>query len=142
MRPAPRADGARTAESYWDPVRRAGHRYRRFDQNEAEHLCQQAGPGRGPPALDAECGGGDLAQHLDGLGFQVTGVDCAPAALATGRLRSPHLDLRQMDFEPDDLSLLPHTACALATCRLVYRWYPTGRPSSLAYATSDVAGLL
>ncbi|MGX1886880.1 hypothetical protein [Streptomyces sp. NPDC055287] len=59
MTPAPRPDGARTAEAYWDPLWRAGRRYRRFDRNEAEHLHQQAGQGRGRPALDIGCGEGD-----------------------------------------------------------------------------------
>ncbi|MEV8311978.1 class I SAM-dependent methyltransferase [Streptomyces flavidovirens] len=129
--PAPSTDTAGTAEAYWDPLWRADRRYRRFDEEEAKHLRHHAGPGRGRPALDIGCGEGALVQHLHGLGFQAVGVDCAPAALATGQLCYPHLDLRRMDFEHDDLTLLPHTAYALVTCRLVYQWIPD-KPAFLA----------
>ncbi|WP_244963058.1 class I SAM-dependent methyltransferase [Nocardioides dongkuii] len=58
-----------------------------------------------PPArvLDAGCGTGRIAVHLDGLGYAVTGVDVDPAMLAVARAEAPGLDLREADLATLDL---------------------------------------
>lgn len=40
------------------------------------------------PVLDAGCGTGENALHLAGLGFEVTGLDAAPTAIATARAKA------------------------------------------------------
>lgn len=40
------------------------------------------------PVLDAGCGTGENALHLAGLGFEVTGLDAAPAAIAAARAKA------------------------------------------------------
>src|SRR3989304_6224365 len=40
------------------------------------------------PVLDAGCGTGENALHFAGLGFEVTGLDAAPTAIAAARAKA------------------------------------------------------
>ncbi len=58
----------------------------------ATHLATKCpGPRR---ALDFGCGAGRSTRFLQGLGFETTGVDIAPAMLEQARTRDPHGDYR------------------------------------------------
>lgn len=113
--------------AYWEPLWAVGRRYRQINDAEAGLLTEHLGAGRGRPALDIGSGDGMLAQHLhDHLGYQVTGIDCAPSAVSLATTAADGADGRPcfqvMDFATDDLSLLPAPAYAVITCRLVYRF--------------------
>jgi SAM-dependent methyltransferase len=110
------------AASYWEPFWQRGRRYRAIDGAESEAMRRHLGAGRGRPALDIGCGEGELTAHLDRLGYRATGIDCSPTAVAAARERRPGLDLRVMDFDAVEPDRLPHSAFAVVTCRLVYRW--------------------
>jgi ubiquinone/menaquinone biosynthesis C-methylase UbiE len=115
MIPSPRA--------YWEPLWASGRRYRQITDTEIQLLAEHLGPGHARPALDIGCGDGSLARHLHHhLGYQTTGIDCAPSAvaLATNAGDRPHFQV--MDFAADDLSKLPDPAYTVVTCRLVYRF--------------------
>lgn len=59
----------------------------------------------GPPArvLDAGCGTGRIAVHLDELGYAVVGVDVDPPMLDVARADAPGLDWRLGDLATFDL---------------------------------------
>jgi SAM-dependent methyltransferase len=59
-------------------------------------------PGR---AIDLGCGVGDNAIFLAGQGFEVTGVDFAPAAIARARTKAREAGV-EVDFVIDDLTQL------------------------------------
>lgn len=125
---------------------------------EAGFLAESLGRGRGRTALDIGCGDGGLARHLHHrLGYRVTGVDCAPSALAAARAAEPGPEpapgpaWRLMDFGADDLEGLPEPAYAAVTCRLVYRWVDDKRafldrvrrvlaPGGVFWVVTKVAG--
>ncbi|RME80800.1 MAG: class I SAM-dependent methyltransferase [Caldilineae bacterium] len=69
------------------------------------HLVEQGvlKPGR---AIDIGCGTGTNAIFLAQRGFQVTGVDLAPRAIAKAR-RKAHEGGVQVEFLADDISRLP-----------------------------------
>ncbi|MFF5705223.1 class I SAM-dependent methyltransferase [Streptomyces sp. NPDC012794] len=116
----------RTASAaYWEPLWADGRGYRPLEGREADLLQHALGSGRGRGALDIGCGDGGLARFLHHrLGYRVTGIDCAPSALAAARRSEsgPGPVWRLMDFTADDLGELPEPAYSAVTCRLVYRW--------------------
>ncbi|GAB2326686.1 class I SAM-dependent methyltransferase [Streptomyces variabilis] len=112
---------------YWEPLWASGRRYRQITDTETQLLADHLGPGHGRPALDVGSGDGALARHLHHqLGYQTTGVDCAPSAItvamdaAPGSSDQPRFQV--MDFAADDLSELSNPAYAVITCRLVFRF--------------------
>ncbi|WFB05695.1 class I SAM-dependent methyltransferase [Streptomyces sp. LX-29] len=115
-----------SAASYWESVWAAGRRYRQLDDAEIALLTQHLGAGHGRPALDIGCGSGELSHHLHQyLGYRVTGIDCAPSALALAAScdrdeSEPGPTWRLMDFATDDVTKLPDPAYTAVTCRLVY----------------------
>ncbi|CAM5322997.1 hypothetical protein SAVIM338S_00793 [Streptomyces avidinii] len=113
--------------AYWDPLWAQGHRYRQLDDAETRLMGRRLGPGQGRPALDIGCGDGALARHLQHeLEYQTTGIDCSPSALALAAAQdspgTPGPVWKCTDVETDDLTVLPESAYAVITCRLVYRW--------------------
>ncbi|MFJ3106182.1 class I SAM-dependent methyltransferase [Streptomyces sp. NPDC086835] len=129
------ADAETAGAAYWEPVWHQGRRYRTIDAAEAAAMRRQLGPGRGRPALDIGCGEGALADRLTQLGYRITGIDCAPTAVAAARRNHPDLDVRLHDFETDDPVRLPHSAFTVITCRLVFRWI-TCKPAFLSRVRS------
>ncbi|MFJ2744810.1 class I SAM-dependent DNA methyltransferase [Streptomyces sp. NPDC087440] len=113
---------------YWEPLWADGVRYRPLLRAETALLAARIGPGNGRPALDIGCGDGTLARYLQHeLGYHTTGIDCAPSAIALAEARdtttrSSGPAWRCGDIVTDDPSLLPDSAYAVVTCRLVYRW--------------------
>jgi len=67
-------------------------------------LLARYAPGR--RALDFGCGAGRSTRFLRGLGYEVVGVDIAPAMLALARAADPGGDYRMLP-EGDPLSALP-----------------------------------
>ncbi|MEU9033483.1 class I SAM-dependent methyltransferase [Streptomyces sp. NPDC048352] len=116
---------ATTPAAYWEPLWADGRRYRPLTGPETDFLQKHLGPGRGRPALDIGCGDGALARYLHHrLGYRVTGLDCAPSAIAAARGTGPGAGpaWRLTDFTADDLAALPEPAYAAVTCRLAYLW--------------------
>lgn len=111
---------------YWEPLWASGRRYRQISDTEAQLLADHLGPGHGRPALDVGCGDGSLTRHLHHhLGYQATGIDCAPSAIALATTAGPAVDrphFQVMDFATDRLDELPDPAYAVITCRLVFRF--------------------
>ncbi|MFJ3876808.1 class I SAM-dependent methyltransferase [Streptomyces sp. NPDC090077] len=144
--------------AYWEPLWADGRRYRALEGAEADFLTECLGPGRGRPALDIGCGDGGPARHLHHrLGYRVTGIDCAPSALAAARRADPGAGQGPgpawllMDFGADDLGRLPEPAYAAVTCRLVYRWVDDKRafldrvrrvlaPGGVFWVVAELAG--
>lgn len=138
--------------AYWEPLWADGRRYRPLEGAEADFLGESLGQGRGRSALDIGCGDGGLARYLHHrLGYRVTGVDCAPSALAAARKAGPGPAWRLMDFGADDLGGLPEPAYSAVTCRLVYRWVDDKRafldrvrrvlaPGGVFWVVTEVAG--
>jgi SAM-dependent methyltransferase len=67
-------------------------------------LADGLGPGR---ALDLACGGGRHAIYLSRLGWKVTAVDAAPAAIERLRRAAPGVDARVADLENGDYVIAP-----------------------------------
>lgn len=111
-----------TGQAYWEPLWAEGRHYRGLNAAEATALAAELGPGHGRLALDIGSGDGALAARLHELGYQVTGVDCAPSAIARARAAHPGLDYRHFDVVDGDLAELAAVPYAAITCRLVYRW--------------------
>lgn len=65
----------------------------------------------GSRVLDVGCGLGDLLSVLDVNGV---GLDISPAMIACGRELHPHLDLRVVDVERDELPLGPFDVIVLS----------------------------
>jgi ubiquinone/menaquinone biosynthesis C-methylase UbiE len=72
-------------------------------------------------ALDAACGTGRHAIHLQARGWEVTGVDATPAMLDQARAKAP-----TVRFQPGDLLALPvaDAAVDLAVCSLALTHVP------------------
>lgn len=159
---APTPTPTPTPAAYWEPLWADGRPYRPVEGAEADFLTESLGSGRGRTALDIGCGDGGLARYLHHrLGYRVTGVDCAPSALAaaraaepgpvTGPVTGPGPAWRLMDFGADDLGGLPEPAYSAVTCRLVYRWVDDKRafldrvrrvlaPGGVFWVVTEVAG--
>ncbi|MER5780253.1 class I SAM-dependent methyltransferase [Streptomyces mobaraensis] len=105
--------------SYWGALWSSGRRYSPLTDAETALLDQHAGPGHGRLALDVGCGDGALARHLASLGYQVTGLDCTPAAPTLAEPGDGAVESRCLDIEAPQ-SPLPGRAYALFTARLVY----------------------
>ncbi|MFF4408438.1 class I SAM-dependent methyltransferase [Streptomyces sp. NPDC001407] len=105
---------------YWGGLWTAGRRYSPLTEPETALLNQHAGPGRGRLALDIGCGDGALARHLAELGYQVTGLDCTPAAPALAEPNDGPVQYRCVDIEAAEPLPLPQRAFALVTARLVF----------------------
>jgi ubiquinone/menaquinone biosynthesis C-methylase UbiE len=81
------------------------------------------GPGQGRTALDFGCGTGRSTRFLQGLGFEVVGVDIAEAMLARARDRDPGGDYRLV---PDgDVSGLPASSFDVVLCAFTFDNVPT-----------------
>ncbi|MEX2100267.1 MAG: methyltransferase domain-containing protein [Acidimicrobiia bacterium] len=81
-------------------------------------ILQRAPRGR---ALDAACGTGRLAAHLDGLGYGVVGVDRSEAMLDIARAKVPGASFRTgnlLALPVDDVSVDVVT-CGLALCHVI-----------------------
>lgn len=118
---------ASTARDYWDPLWAEGRRYRQLAPAETTLLAEHLGPGDGRPALDIGSGDGALARHLQHhLGYRITGIDCAPSAVALAAAHNTDFSngptWRCADITTAGRDVLPDTAYAAITCRLVYRW--------------------
>ena len=105
----PRAGYARWAETYDRP----GNPLISVEQPVVWRLVDALPVGR---ALDAACGTGRHAAHLDELGHDVTGVDGSPEMLDRARARVPGArflegDLRALPIEDGEADL---AVCALA----------------------------
>lgn len=65
-----------------------------------------------PRVLEVGCGTGDAAVHLAELGWDVTGIDVDPVAVATAQrrgVRAIEADLLGFDSEPFDVVLFTHS---------------------------------
>jgi SAM-dependent methyltransferase len=74
------------------------------------------------PVLDAGCGTGENALHLAGLGFEVTGLDAAPIAIATARAKAAQHGLAVELIVGDALTLaqLGRTFATVIDCGLFH----------------------
>jgi len=99
--------------AHWD--RRAAHFYEDFGHSIGSPAERAAWdriivlvvpPGRTLAALDAGCGTGFLSLELAGRGHRVTGVDFAPAMIATARRKAAAQGLT-VHFEQADAENLP-----------------------------------
>lgn len=88
------------------------------------------------PVLDAGCGTGENALHLAGLGFEVTGLDAAPTAIAGARVKATQRGLAVAFVVGDALALgqLGRTFTTVIDCGLFHVF---GDPDRATY----VAGL-
>jgi SAM-dependent methyltransferase len=68
------------------------------------HLAEGLAPGR---ALDLACGTGRHAIYLARLGWQVTAVDAAPAAIDRLRRAAPEIDAQVADLERGEYRIEP-----------------------------------
>ncbi|MEU5877784.1 class I SAM-dependent methyltransferase [Spirillospora sp. NPDC047279] len=82
-------------------------------------------------ALDAACGTGRHARHLDRLGHRVIGVDASPEMLAVAREHLPDADLREGTLE--DLPV-PGDAVDLVVCALALSHVPRLEPVMAEFA--------
>ncbi|CAM5313491.1 class I SAM-dependent methyltransferase [Streptomyces abikoensis] len=105
---------------YWGQLWTSGRRYSPLSEPETAFLDQHAGPGRGRLALDIGCGDGALTRHLAGLSYQVTGLDCTPAAPALAEPSDGPVQYICADIEAPQPPSLPQRAFALITARLVF----------------------
>ncbi|MFF9854125.1 class I SAM-dependent methyltransferase [Streptomyces litmocidini] len=125
--PAPGQDDRSLPAAYWEPLWAGGRRYRPVCAAEKQLMADHLDPGKGRPALDI--GSGSLARHLHHeLGYQTTGIDCSPSAVELAAAHDinpgvfPGPAWQYVDITTDDVTVLAHSAYALITCRLVYRW--------------------
>jgi 2-polyprenyl-6-hydroxyphenyl methylase/3-demethylubiquinone-9 3-methyltransferase len=74
------------AGRFWDPAGEFGPLHR-LNPLRLQYIAERA-PLAGQAVLDVGCGGGILAEALARAGASVTGIDLAPAALATAELHA------------------------------------------------------
>ncbi len=96
------------------------------------------------PVLDAGCGTGENALHLAGLGFEVTGIDAAPTAIAGAQAKAAQRGLR-VDFIVGDalaLARLGRTFATVIDCGLFHVFGDAERARYVAglAATVDAGG--
>ncbi|MCX4792531.1 class I SAM-dependent methyltransferase [Streptomyces sp. NBC_01221] len=104
-----------TTLATWDAHYEAGRGWRPITDSEAvAHAAHLAPATPGERALDIGCGTGELAGLLQEWGYEATGVDWAPAAIAQAKVRHPNVTFRCADLA--DLA----GDYDLITARLVY----------------------
>src|SRR3990170_7567446 len=74
------------------------------------------------PVLDAGCGTGENALHFAGLGFEVTGLDAAPTAIAAARAKAAQRGLAVEFIVCDALALgqVGRTFATIIDCGLFH----------------------
>jgi len=95
------------------------------------------------PVLDAGCGTGENALHLAGLGFEVTGIDAAPAAIAAARTKATQRGLAVGFVVGDALALaqLGRTFATIIDCGLFHVFGDADRATYVAgLAATTYAG--
>lgn len=111
-------------DQYWSRLFDGGRDFSLISSQEISRFLRQAETSAPKVALDVGCGTGQLTRELYHRGYDVVGVDASESAvrlarsLTTAELR--HLSYLHFDIESDDLSVLPHRAYGLITCKLIF----------------------
>src|SRR3972149_5041546 len=86
------------------------------------------------PVLDAGCGTGENALHLAGLGFEATGLDAAPTAIAAARAKAAQRGLAVEFIVGDALALgqLGRTFATVIDCGLFHVFGDADRATYMA----------
>ena len=94
------------------------------------------------PVLDAGCGTGENALHFAGLGFEVTGLDAAPTAIAAARAKAAQRGLAVEFIVCDALALgqVGRTFATIIDCGLFHVFGHADRATYVAGLAAAVEG--
>ena len=92
------------------------------------------------PVLDAGCGTGENALHLAGLGFEATGLDAAPTAIAAARAKAAQRGLAVEFIVGDAFALgqLGRTFATIIDCGLFHVFGDADRATYMASLAAAV----